>query len=142
VLNIVFLTKAGTDVKHVYRLAHPPVFRSSGDGSGPRTRETKRLVWGNPSERVHWPTPLRDRANWFHDNESPSNGEELVPHSSRVWPDETLERGFPRPFAKEGKTGGGQASIAVWLRPFTHKAQLFRSCSIMPTVTTSIFINV
>ena len=51
-------------------------------------------------------------------------------------------RGIPQTLCEEGKTGGGQASIAVWLRPFTHKAQLFRSYPIMRTLTTSIFIIV
>jgi len=67
----------------------------------------KSLAWENPSERLHWPIPLLEASRVFPSHGGPPSKEELVPHSSKAWSDETLERGLPRPFAKKkGKTGG------------------------------------
>jgi len=35
-------------------------------------------------------------------------GERWYRCPSKVWPDETLERGLPRPWGRERKTGGGK----------------------------------
>jgi hypothetical protein len=46
---------------------------------------------------------IRDRSSW--------TGEGWYSYPSEAWPDEALERGLPRPLAKRGETGGGQAEI-------------------------------
>ena len=55
----------------------------------------------------------------FPSHGGPPSREELVPHSSKTWPDEALEKGLPRPFAKkkeklgEGKVTSVMASIGL-----------------------------
>jgi hypothetical protein len=49
----------------------------------------------------------------FPSHGGPPSREELAPHSSEAWPDEALERGLPRPFAKKReKLGEGKFSLS------------------------------
>jgi hypothetical protein len=97
-------------VNRCVKLAHPSFLNPPGTKRGlGLSGVPKKSGLGESLGKASLANTSFGSSRLFPSHGGPPSREELAPHSSKAWPDEALERGLPRPFAKKNeKLGEGK----------------------------------